>query len=112
MSQAHSPDQFHISVVEIYNEMICDLLDRGREKEPKKLGVTKTGETEIQRAVEVQIALPNDVQAVLEQTEDSRHRGSTELNLDAESQIAHCFSNLIDEPKAKLLAFHRRSRWV
>jgi hypothetical protein len=83
MSRAHCGDQLHISVVEIYNEMIYDLLDRGNEKEPNKLGVTTTGETEIQRAVELEISSVTDVDSVIEQTESVRDRGSTELNLES-----------------------------
>jgi hypothetical protein len=87
MSRSRAHDRFQISVVEIYNETIYDLLDRGREKEPKKLGVTTTGETEIQRVVELQISSVADVQSIIDQTENSRHRGSTELN--RESSRSH-----------------------
>jgi hypothetical protein len=83
LGRVHPHDLLDISVVEIYNEIIFDLLDQTNIKEPKKLCSTKTGETEVHRAVEHRIKSIDDVNLVLERTENLRHRGSTELNLES-----------------------------
>jgi len=68
---------------EIYNERIYDLLCQDVGKESLSIGLNKAGDTEIKGCSEIPIRNVQDINRIITQGINGRHRGFTELNCDS-----------------------------
>jgi hypothetical protein len=95
----NSNQSLHVSFIEIYNEIIYDLLDPAKQKESKRLGVNEEGEIEVKNLVEIEITSLEDATAAFRRGEVGRHRGFTEFNAESSRSHTICQLKLSDRRK-------------
>jgi hypothetical protein len=103
--QRKLPNQsIHVSFIEIYNEIIYDLLDSSKHKDSKRLGVNEEGEIEVKNAIEIEITSLAEATAAFERGEVARHRGFTEFNAESSRSHTICRIGLSDHRKHSYLS--------
>lgn len=86
-----------VSFMEIYNEMIYDLLDltpigKGRKRAPLKLGEDKNGKPYVKGLKTVFVTSSNEAYKILRLGQNNRHMAATKLN--QQSSRSHCIFNI------------------
>jgi hypothetical protein len=99
VEQKSANQSLRVSFFEIYNEIIYDLLDFSKQKEPRRLGVNNEGETEVKNLIEIEISSLAEATAAFERGEMGRHRGFTEFNPDSSRSHTICRIRLTNRRK-------------